>query len=74
MIYLTHLKKCFRYNEHNIPVLPNKMLVYLPLNIICSLKLRVFLSSCPALSSFFGIDNVLCLQFVIDWPSMSGVK
>ena len=73
MIHWTHFKKCPRYNEHNIPVWPNKTLVYLPLNIICSLKLRVFLSSCPALTSFFGTDNVLCPQFVIDWPSMGGV-
>ena len=71
MIYWTHFKKCLRYNEHNIP---DKMLGYLSLNIGCSLKLTVFLWSCPTLSSFFGTDNVLHLQFFIDYPSMEGVE
>ena len=73
MIYWTHFKKCLRYNEHNIPVKPDKML-YLSLNIGCSLKLTVFLWSCLTLSSFFGTDNVLDLQFVIDYPRMEGVE
>ena len=74
MIYWTHFKKCLRYNEHNIPVKPDKMLGYLSLNIGCSLKLTVFLWPCPTLSSFFGTDNVLHLQFVIDYPIMEGVE
>ena len=74
MIYWTHFKKYLRYNEHNIPVKPDKMLGYLSLNIGCSLKLTVFLWSCPTLSSFFGTDNVLHLQFVIDYTSMEGVE
>ena len=34
----------------------------------------VFSLTTLALSSFFGTDNVLCPQFVIDWPSMWGVE
>ena len=51
-------KKCLRYNEHNIPVWTEKMLVYLSLNVDCSLKLTVFLSSCPALSSNLEIGQI----------------
>ena len=33
----------FQYNEHNVPVWPNEIFLYLSLNISCSLNLRVFI-------------------------------
>ena len=37
------LQKCLQYNEHNVPVWPNEIFLYLSLNISCSLNLRVFI-------------------------------
>ena len=73
MIYWTHFKKCLQYNEHNIPVWLYKMLVYLSLNISCFFEGHICSQLVPGSPFFFGTDNVINLEIVIDSPSMGGV-
>ena len=72
MVYWTHFKKCLQYNEHNIPVWLYKMLVYLSMNISCFFEAHICSQLVPRSPFFFGTDNVLHLEIVIDCPSMGG--